>query len=134
MTPWRVAAAGFAAMAAFAMSPQPVLAQDAAPAAAAPLTWIARGSADLVVLDKVSARASPLAAALGKPLAYGSLTIVVGACDVRPADQPADATAWLDVTDSNPGGPAFHGWILKAEPAVSGLQHPLYDVRLAGCQ
>lgn len=121
---WRVVAAGLA----LAATPQALLAQGAT------VAWVARGNAELVVLDKVSAHASSVAAALGKPLAFGSLTIVVGACDVRPSDQPADATAWLDVTDSNPGGPAFHGWILKAEPAVSGLQHPLYDVRLAGCR
>lgn len=118
-----------ASLVALTVLPQVALAQGEASA-----TWIARGGAELVVLDKVSARTSALTAALGKPLTYGSLTIVVGACDVRPPDQPADATAWLDVSDSNPGGPAFHGWILKDEPAVSGLQHPLYDVRLAGCR
>ena len=118
-------------MAALALMVLPRMAgaQDMAPPA-----WVARSSADLVVLDKVSARTAPLAAAIGKPVAYGSLTIVVGACDVRPADQPADATAWLDITDHNAGGPAFHGWLLKTEPAVSGLEHPLYDVRLAGCR
>ena len=46
---------------------------------------------------------------------------------------PADAAAFLDITDSNPGMPGFHGWMLADEPAVSMLQHPVYDVRLAGC-
>ena len=122
----RLAIVGLATL---AFLPCITLAQEAAPP-----PWIVRGAAELVLLDKVSARASPLSATLGKPLAFGSLTVVVGACDVRPPDQPADATAWLDITDSNPGGPAFHGWILKNEPAVSGLQHPLYDVRLVGCR
>ena len=130
----RHAAFALAAVAALFGPRQAVLAQSEAPADVAPPAWVARGSADLVVLDKVSARTSPLAAAIGKPMTYGSLTIVVGACDVRPPNQPADATAWLDVTDRNPGGPAFHGWILKAEPAASGLEHPLYDLRLAGCR
>jgi len=53
---------------------------------------------------------------------------------VRPPDQPADATAFLDIIDSHGGAPAFHGWMLLSDPALSMFAHPVYDVRLAGCQ
>lgn len=122
----------------------PAQAQDAQPMPPAvgppttpeppPLSWVAGGTADLVALDKISTRTFPLTAKVGQPVQFGTLTITVGACDVRPPGQPADAAAWLDVTDGNAGVPAFHGWILKAEPAVSGLEHPIYDLRLAACR
>ena len=51
----------------------------------------------------------------------------------RPTDQPADAAAFLSVTDSHPDSPGFDGWILKDEPSVSMMQHPVYDLRIAGC-
>ena len=64
----------------------------------------------------------------------GALTIAVRACDVTPPTERQDATAFLDITDSHPDAPSFHGWMLKSDPSVSMLQHPLYDVRVLGCR
>ncbi len=111
----------------------PAAPAQATPAAPPPAAWLPRQSADLEALDKVSAQATKLALDVGQSTTFGTLTIAVRACDVRPPDQPADATAWLDITDSTPGAPQFHGWMIASAPAVSGLEHPTYDVRLTGC-
>jgi hypothetical protein len=111
--------------------------QATAPPAPAPPpanVWIAKPVAELVALDKVTARATPLTVRVGQTVAFASLSITVRACEVRPPDQPADATAYLDITDSHPGGPSFHGWMVVSAPSVSMLEHPIYDVRLAGCR
>jgi len=89
--------------------------------------WLPQKTADLIALDKVSVP-------VGQSAGFGSLTIDVRACLVRPPDQAADATAWLDITDSHPGSPQFHGWILLSAPGLSMLQHPVYDIRLADCR
>ena len=115
-----------------ALAQQPT--QPPAPPAPLPNAWLPRPVADLMALDKVTARATPLAVRVGQSAAFGSLTIGVRACDVRPPDQPADATAFLDITDSHPGGAQFHGWMLVSAPPVSMLEHPIYDLRLAGCR
>jgi hypothetical protein len=52
---------------------------------------------------------------------------------MRAADQPPDAAAFLDVTDSHPDSPGFVGWMLENEPAASMMQHPIYDLRVIGC-
>ncbi len=105
------------------------------PALATPApTWLPRGTADLQVLDKVSTRSYPLTVPVGQAGAFGPLTIAVRFCLVHPPDEAADATAFLDVTDSTPGAPAFHGWVIRSAPAVSAMQHPVYDVRLVGCR
>ena len=52
---------------------------------------------------------------------------------MRPPDQPADAAAFLEITDSHPEGAGFTGWMLRDDPSLSMLQHPLYDVRVLGC-
>ena len=102
----------------------PTLAQDA---------WVPRGTADLVLLDKIKGVPTNVAVKAGDSTVYGSLTIRVKSCNVRPPDQAADATAYVTVTDTRGQVDVFHGWILADTPAVSQLEHPLYDLRLLGC-
>jgi hypothetical protein len=52
---------------------------------------------------------------------------------VRPDDLPQDATAHLQIDDNRAGTPGFDGWILKNEPSLNMLEHPVYDVQLVGC-
>jgi hypothetical protein len=96
--------------------------------------WLPRGEAVLQALDKVNARNQTFNVRVGASARFGSLTIAVQSCVVRPPDQPADAAAFLVVTDATPGSPAFHGWMFQSDPAVSMLQHPIYDVRVLGCR
>jgi hypothetical protein len=98
-----------------------------------PNVWVPAGAVKLQALDKVNAVATALTIKVGQSATFGSLTIAVKACVSRPADQPADAAAFLDVTDSRPDSPGFDGWMLQAEPSVSMMQHPIYDLRVAGC-
>jgi hypothetical protein len=95
--------------------------------------WVPTASAKIQALDKVSAQATALTLKVGQPANFGSLTIEVKACLVRPPDQPADAAAYLNVTDNHADAPGFNGWMLANEPAVSMMQNPIYDLRVTGC-
>ncbi len=95
--------------------------------------WVQRGGAELQVLDKVNARSTVLKLRDGEQGRYGSLAITVRSCVIHPPDQPADAAAFLVIADSHPGAPAFRGWMFESDPAVSMLQHPIYDVRVMAC-
>jgi hypothetical protein len=99
-----------------------------------PEVWQPAGAAVLQLLDKVDAQSSTLTIKAGESAQYGALTIAVQACDVSTPNEKQDATAFLDITDSHPDAPSFHGWMLKSDPSVSMLQHPIYDVRVLGCQ
>lgn len=94
--------------------------------------WVPQGSADLILLDKVNVRRQEMTIKVGQSGTFGSLTIAVRSCVIRPPDQAPDAAAFLDITDSR-GGPGFQGWMIKSDPSLSMLQHPVYDVRVAGC-
>ena len=102
-------------------------------AASPVLPWLPKTTASVQALDKVNARGSVLTIEVGQSATFGSLTIAVKACYVRAPGVPADAAAFLTVTDKNPNAPGFSGWMLKAAPAVSMLAHPIYDVRIVGC-
>jgi hypothetical protein len=106
---------------------------DSAPTLSPPDTWLPRTTAEIQVLDKVNAQSSTLTLKVGQVAENASLSITLRACDVRPPDLPADATAYLDIADSRRGAPGFHGWIFANEPALSMLEHPIYDLRLLGC-
>ena len=109
--------------------------QPAAPLATAerPNIWLPAQTVRLQALDKVNAETTGLTIKVGQAARFGSLTIMAKACMVRPPDRPADAAALLVVTDSHPGAPGFDGWMLKDEPSVSMMEHPIYDLRVAGC-
>lgn len=112
----------------------PALAQTSAPPAAAGPDWLPRSGVELQALDKVTARSTVLDGRVGQTLHFESLSIVVTACVVRPPDRPADAAAFVQITDSHQGEPGFRGWMLQDEPALSMFEHPLYDIRLNGCR
>ncbi len=97
-------------------------------------TWLPRSTAELRVLDKVRAQATPLTVKTGASGTSGSLTITVRGCFVRPADQPAESAAFLDIQDSRPTGTGFQGWMLAGAPALNQMQHPIYDVRVVACR
>lgn len=105
--------------------------EEAPPSAPA---WLPRDGADVVALDRISGKTLTLTLTVGQAGRFGSLTIALRACDVRPPDQAADSAAWLDITNAKPGAPQFHGWMIRSAPAVSLLQDPIYDVRLLGCR
>jgi hypothetical protein len=110
----------------------------AAPARqAAAQDWVPRREADLQVLDKVTARISVLRAGVGQAAQYGTLSILVRACNARPPEEVPDAAAFLEVTDSRRAAGAqrvFSGWMFANAPGVSMLEHPVYDVRVLDCR
>jgi hypothetical protein len=113
-------------------TPQQPPAQEAPPAPEQP-QWLPQAGAVIQALDKINTEIAVLKLKDGETGQFGSLTITVKACVVRPPDQPQDAAALLVVTDSHPGQQGFEGWMLKAEPSVSMLQNPIYDLRVMGC-
>ena len=99
-----------------------------------PLSWVPKGAAVLQILDKVNARHDERTVRAGEQIQIGPLRIEVQACSVHLPSQPLDATAFLVIIDANNEGVPFRGWMVASQPALSMLQHPVYDVRVTGCR
>ena len=89
-------------------------------------------------LDKVSARVSRFEARVGQPVSFGRLSILVRDCQKSaPEDRPENA-AFIEIGETKPGeGKAqqlFSGWMFSSSPALSALDHPVYDVNLLECK
>lgn len=108
---------------------QPVAAEDA--------DWLEGSGASLQGLDKVNARISAIDAPRDKPVRFGTLEIVVRACKKRPPEDPPEAAAFLEIRDlRKPDAPAvvFSGWMFASTPALSAMEHPIYDVWVLDCK
>ena len=87
-------------------------------------------------LDKVTARISTIEAPLGDTVGFGTLRIVAHACHKRPPEEPPESSAFLVIVDLKPGQdpePLFTGWMFASSPALSALEHPVYDVWVIDC-
>lgn len=113
--------------------PRAAWAADPAPMSA-PDTWKPGTTAELVLLDKLRAQPVTLTVAAGQSTAFESLTVAMTRCVFRPPDLPANAAAFLEITEKGAPAPVFRGWILSNTPAVSQLEHPVYDLRVVSCR
>lgn len=104
---------------------------------AAPAAAIPGDIAVLQGLDKITARISTIEAPLDQPVIFGSLQITARACDKKPPEEPPESTAFLEIVDVRPDAPSvelFTGWMFASSPAVSALEHPVYDVWVVDCK
>jgi len=87
-------------------------------------------------LDKVTARVSTIEAPLNRFVPFGTLEIVVRACHKTPPEEPPESAAFIEIRDVKPGEAAvflFGGWMFASSPALSALEHPVYDVWVLDC-
>lgn len=87
-------------------------------------------------LDKVTARTVTIKAAIGETLKFGTLEIVVRACDRKPPTEPPESAVFLEIFDARPGQPrlaVFSGWMFASSPALNAMEHPVYDVWALEC-
>jgi len=88
-------------------------------------------------LDKVTARISRIEAPVGQSVRFGTLQLVVRTCDKRPPEEPPESAVFIDIWEVCPGEPAadlFRGWMFASSPALSAMEHPVYDVWVIDCE
>lgn len=96
----------------------------------------------LRALDKVTARTFDYTVKIGETLDFGSLTIHAKHCEKTPPTALPETYAFLQVDDrrlmedgreNTEGARLFSGWMYKNRPAVSALDHRVYDIWVIGC-
>jgi len=100
--------------------------------------WRNGERARLQTLDKITARISTIDVPIGVTTRFGTLELYVHACNFRPPDQPPDHAALIEIRSVDYGGkvtemPIFMGWMFASSPAISGLEHPVYDITVLSC-
>lgn len=87
-------------------------------------------------LDKITARISTINVAVGQTVSFGSLQITLKACDKHPPEETPESAAFLQVVEQKQGeAPVtrFSGWMFASSPALSAMEHPVYDLWVLDC-
>lgn len=95
-------------------------------------------------VDKITAQRMRFEVEVGgRPVRFQrTLIFTARACEISaPDEQVEDAIAYLDVAIQPRGvlqaaepRQIFRGWMFASSPAVSGIQHPIYDAWVVGCR
>lgn len=105
------------------------------PAAAQPL---AHPVATLAGLDKITGRITRFDVYIDETVLFGALEITPRACYNRPATDTVQRTSvFVEVDQRSLDGSTeriFTGWMFADSPALSAVDHPVYDVWLIGCK
>lgn len=102
-------------------------------------SWIKFDGAQFSALDKITARIQKLEIHLNEEEVLGSLTIILKSCQNRPPDYLPESAAYIEIYDKlnqnyDDGNLIFSGWMFSSSPAISALEHPIYDISLTSCK
>lgn len=95
-------------------------------------------------LEKTTARTMTFEADVGSTLKFGSLFIKVQSCQKSSPVERPEAAAFLQIWEEAPEGAekagdeaesqwVFSGWMFSSAPALSPMDHPIYDVWVMDC-
>lgn len=100
----------------------------------------------LRALDKITARTLTFQADVGSTVKFGSLYVKVQACRKAPPIEQPESAAFLQIWEEIPDQEAasletlsthpewvFSGWMFASSPALSYMDHPIYDVWVLDC-
>ena len=99
--------------------------------------WIESEIAVLQGMDKITARISTFEVPVDGLVRFGTLEIIARRCRKQPPEEPPESAAYLEIEDVKPGEPPeriFRGWMFASSPALSALEHPVYDVWVIDCR
>jgi hypothetical protein len=125
-----------AAAAANSPAATPAAAPDAENAPPPPLAVAPGTTLMLRGLDKITGKPTDIAAPIGKPVQFATLTITARYCYSTPASETPETSAFIQIDDHRPDQGAKHifsGWMYASSPSLNGMEHPLYDVWVINC-
>jgi hypothetical protein len=110
-----------------------------------PPQYEAQKFAVLQTLDKVTARTATVTLPVNKPSAVGPLFIEVKSCQKTPPTEQPESAGFLQIWEAKPKSATmdseskpqsqwvFSGWMFASSPALSAMNHPIYDVWVKDC-
>lgn len=87
-------------------------------------------------LDKATARTMTFEARVGSTVKFGPIYIRVQACRKAPPIEKPESASFLQIWEVTPKGESrwiYSGWMFASSPALSPMDHPIYDVWVLDC-
>lgn len=87
-------------------------------------------------MDKITGHVTEIDVPVGGIANFGSFSILARKCVASSPEEAPEDVAFIDVVDNyesdNPVN-IFKGWMFSSTPALSAVEHPIYDVWLLKC-
>lgn len=87
-------------------------------------------------VDKVTGRTSTLETDIDTPAFFGNLKITAQRCLKKPPEETPENAAFLVIEEKNKDEAyevVFNGWMFSSNPALSAMEHPIYDIWVLEC-
>lgn len=88
-------------------------------------------------LNKITARTSLLEANIGQATKFGNLEIIPRLCWKAAPEEKPENKVLLEIWEQKPEEAKtqiFHGWMFSSSPAISALEHAVYDITVIECK
>lgn len=97
---------------------------------------ISFGQVVLRGLDKVTGRLSTMTVNVGEKTTFGALDIYARVCYAHPPEETPENASFLEIIERKEEGQLklFSGWMFSSSPALSAMDHAVYDVWVLKCQ
>ena len=100
-------------------------------------TWYDYDGVELRALDKITARSTTFKAKVGQTLKFGDIFIKVRSCRKPPSVEKEESASFIQVWEKDKANDesqwVFSGWMFASSPALSAMDHPIYDVWVLSC-
>lgn len=93
--------------------------------------WVKADQVVIEGLDKITARVFTAKVLINQLVRFGTLELYVRAAYRTPPEEVPDSACFLEIYDCKPGEEkemVFSGWMFASNPALSALEHAVYDV------
>lgn len=90
----------------------------------------------LGALNKITAKLETISISRDETVKFGTLAITMRNCRSNPPEETPESVAFIEVVDygqTNVATEIFKGWMFASSPAISALEHAVYDVWVTDC-
>ena len=91
----------------------------------------------LQILDKITAKVRTFEVEVNDNVFFESLNIEIYACHTNPPEKIPEDFVLLKIFDNinfENSKLIYQGWMISSSPAVTPLEHPIYDLWLKDCK
>ena len=92
---------------------------------------------EIQILDKITSKVKAVNINVNKKLIFESLIIEIYACFKNPPEYVPENFVLLKIYDKQnllDDYLIYQGWMISSSPAVTPLEHPIYDLWLKDCK
>lgn len=94
-------------------------------------------SALLRSVDKITGRTQTIEIPVSETREMGDLQITLQRCLKKPPEETPENAAFLSVKEKNKDTGfevVFNGWMFSSNPAISAMEHPIWDIWVLECK